>query len=90
VKAIWKFPIATTDAQLIPMPVGARLLTVQTQDESPCIWAEVSPAAEPVDRIIYVHGTGHTFDHDASYLGTYQVMGGMLIFHVYDGGEAGA
>jgi hypothetical protein len=48
----------------------------------------VSPAAEQVGRIIYVHGTGHAFNHDALYVGTYQIMGGMLIFHVYDGGEA--
>lgn len=86
-KTIWKYPIATTDLQVVQMPAGAEVLCVQVQRGEPCLWALVDPSAEPEFRSVEVYGTGHTVRIDTGverrYVGTYQLYGGDLIFHVF-------
>lgn len=85
---IWKFELETTDRQKIKMPKGARIITVQTQNEAPCLWAVVNCNYEMEDRIIEIVGTGHninsTPDSDLIYLGTYQLRKGSLVFYVFE------
>ena len=38
-KTIFKYPINPYVNQQVWMPSDAQILTVQTQDEQPCIWA---------------------------------------------------
>jgi hypothetical protein len=85
---IWKYPL--TAASGLRMPRGARLLTVQVQAEDVCLWALVDPEAPMVTRTIRVFGTGHTVKLAATdaYIGTFQLSGGALVFHAFDGGEA--
>jgi len=87
-KKIFKYQIMTTDYQEIAMPGKAEILTVQTQNEAPCIWALVNPDLEPERRHIEVFGTGHDVPCDEHitriYIGTYQLNGGALIFHVFE------
>jgi hypothetical protein len=88
---VWKFPIDTTDTQIVPMPKGADILCVQTQMGVPCLWATVDPTQDAVRRAIRIVGTGHLFDADGlTYIGTYQLQGGTLVFHVFEstGGAA--
>jgi len=85
---VWKFPLATIDAQAMIAPRGARPLCVQVQGdppmEHPCLWAIVDPAAELVTRIVRVYGTGHPIvEEHGEYVGTYQMSGGALVFHVF-------
>ena len=86
-RKIFKYPLQTLDKQVIDLPVGAKILTVQTQLETPCIWVEVDPDEILLQgRVIYTRGTGHTFTgKHGKYLGTYQVLGGKFIYHVYIG-----
>lgn len=83
---IFKYPIEITDKQIFPMPLGAKILTVQVQNENPCIWAMVDPDAQTEEVAIRVHGTGHPI-YDSSnleYIGTFQSMYGVnLVFHVF-------
>ena len=87
-KTIWRFELKTTDNQTIEMPVNAEILTVQTQNEIPCIWAFVDPTETKENRFIEIFGTGHEISQDENvnrnYLGTYQLNGGSLIFHVFE------
>jgi len=87
-KTILKFELETTDNQIIEMPVNAEILTVQTQNEVPCIWALVDPTKPKEKRFIEVFGTGHDVHYDMgvgrNYLGTYQLHGGSLVFHVFE------
>ena len=84
--AVWKVPLQMEGQQLIKMPVGAELLTVQVQNDQPQIWARVDPTAPVADRRIIMVGTGHQFtDDDHKYVGTFQLMGGGFIGHVFDG-----
>ncbi len=84
-KKIFKYPLQTMDDQLIKMPAGAVVLTIQVQQDVPCIWAEVDPVAPIIKRRFLTVGTGHPMpDVDsAHYVGTYQIQGGALVFHVY-------
>ena len=92
-KTIWKFPIPTTDIQEISIPQGAEILTVQMQGDMPCLWAIIDTDASLEPRTILTLGTGHkglelSNGGQPRYIGTYQIFGGSLIFHVFDGGVA--
>jgi len=81
---IWKFPLELDDQQVISMPEGSQILTVQTQDGIPCLWALVDEGAEKEDRVIYTIGTGGPFADDPEdlvYVGTYQLPN--LVFHIF-------
>jgi hypothetical protein len=86
-RAVWKFPIETTYEQVVQMPPDVKLLTVQVQYGKPCLWAEVEEHDHKVNRLIYIHGTGHPFTHDGIYVGSYHLADGALVFHVYDAGQ---
>jgi hypothetical protein len=81
---IWKFPLHTVDRQDVKMPVGAEVLCVQMQEDTPCLWALVNPDAAPTTRTFATYGTGHPVDASGAYIGTYQWADGSLVFHVFD------
>ncbi len=88
--SIWKFPVPVRDEFTVSMPTGARLLSVQVQgDIGPQLWALCSPDAELVTRKLAVRGTGHGCDNlnDSAFVGTFQLHGGGLVFHLFDRGE---
>lgn len=82
---IFKYPLEVTDEQRIEMPMGAEILCVQVQGGQPCIWAKVIPDGAPVKRLFAVYGTGHPMNTKQAdqYVGTFQLQGGMLVFHVF-------
>ncbi|MCB0526811.1 MAG: hypothetical protein KDC86_20005 [Saprospiraceae bacterium] len=86
-KQVWKYPIGT-GGNILQMPVGAEILSIQTQFESPQMWVLVDPDAEVVDRHIEVYGTGHEISYDMGvqrvFIGTCQLHGGNLVFHVFE------
>jgi hypothetical protein len=82
--AIWKFPITGTDEFTLDMPKGAKVLTVQMQHDVVTIWAEVDIKAEIVTYDFAVFPTGVPFNPEyTEYIGTFQLMGGVLVFHLY-------
>lgn len=85
-KCVWKFPIEITDGQLIEMPHGARVIAVQAQRDAVCLWAIVEPGARREERHVIVAGTGHQLPpnvEEYQYAGTFQLQGGLLVFHVF-------
>ena len=83
---IWKFPLEVTDEQVIEVPQGAALLSCQVQSGTPCLWALVDDSAPRVKRRIRIHGTGHPVagvDH-LSFVDTFHLHGGQLVFHVFE------
>jgi hypothetical protein len=85
-KTIWKFVIDPKNLKL-EMPVESKILTVQGQDHDICIWAEVDTEAEKEEVLFEVFGTGHELTENMGtgreYVGTAQMYGGSLVFHVY-------
>lgn len=85
---IFKYTLETTDQQILKLPKGAKILSLQTQNNIPCIWAMIDTHAIETEEqhIINTYGTGHQLPLDMSnqvFLGTYQLMNGALTFHVF-------
>lgn len=87
-KTIYKYPLEITDRQEIEMPREARILAVQVQNNVPCLWAVVDTELPLKERIFDTFGTGNPVDnyinYTHNYIGTYQVRGGSLVFHVFE------
>jgi hypothetical protein len=84
-RAVWKFPLMLQDSQSVYMPTNADLLTVQMQGEQICLWALCEPENGMSPRIILIHGTGNPIGDIEGYIGTVQMLGGKLVFHVFEG-----
>lgn len=85
-KTIWKYELETLDLFGLDMPRGAEVLTVQMQKGKPCLWAVVDTGNDKENRTFAIHGTGHDVNNADSkkYIGTYQLMGGDLVFHMFE------
>lgn len=83
-RTIYKYPLVRCDLQTIPMPAGAKILAVQTQHDLPYLWAMVDSGSPPEPRDFRTYGTGHDVDQEGDYIGTYQLRGGALVFHVFE------
>ena len=87
-KEIWKFPLDVNDKQFIRIPENSELLSVQTQNEIPCIWALVNPSEKTEERCFEIFGTGHQIHYDMGtdrkFIGTFQLNDGALVFHLFE------
>lgn len=86
-KTIWKYKLNTVDAQKINLPINARILTVQMQHGTPSLWVIVDPDENIMkEHTFRTYGTGHHRECISGfYVGTYQDLGGQLVFHVFEG-----
>ena len=88
-KTIWKFEVKVDNKQTLSLPKGAEILTIQTQGNNPFLWVLVNALEEETEeRVFETFGTGHDVYCDMGierkYIGTYQMMGGGLVFHVFE------
>ena len=81
---VWKFPFPIMDDLEFQMPVGAKVLTVDMQGANPAMWVLCDPTAKLETRRFRVAGTGHNIDYPVSYIGTFQMRGGALVFHLFE------
>lgn len=85
-KKIYKYPLEIQDEQVVLLPTGAEILTVQSILDKAYLYAMVNPTA-PNDMAVTIHmfGTGHPVqDSDLlKYIGTFQIYGGHLVLHVF-------
>lgn len=81
---IWKFQVQPHEP--ISMPVGAKILCVQLQHGEPMMWALVDENAPKKAKQFHIFGTGFDVPQDIvlNYVGTFQVVGGSLVFHVFE------
>lgn len=84
--AVWEFKLKRNDVQDVEMPAGAKVLTLQVQRQSACIWALVNTEAPVELRTFRTFGTGHVAEGVSSggYVGTWQQHDGALVWHVFD------
>ena len=87
-KTIWKFELETTNTQTIEMPKDAQILSIETQSETPVLYALVDTDNELEQRLFEVFGTGHKIMYDMGvtreYIGTYKMRNDRLVFHVFE------
>ena len=82
---IFKYPLKIIDEQVLELPVDAKILTLQAQNDLPFIWATVEPEAKTEKRTFMTYGTGHPLPASMDmhcYIGTYIVPN--LVFHVFE------
>jgi len=78
---IWKFPIEIKDKQIVPMPKGAKIIKAGLDPTGhPCIWAVVDVNKKPVNREIYVYGTGQEIQRE-NHIGSF--IDGSFVWHVF-------
>ncbi len=84
-QSVWKYAIPVESSLSITVPLGARPLCVQMQGETPTLWMLVEPENSPCSCTVRVVGTGHTAEglYVDDYAGTFQLMDGALVFHVF-------
>lgn len=93
-QTIYKYPIMPTFYQKIKIPHGYKILDIQVQGKTPCIWAAVDITNLPIDVEIETIGTGHELEFAGSkqYVGTYQLSQGegnpIFVGHVFILSEA--
>ena len=80
--SIWKFPLKVCDHQVVSMPKGATILSVQEQGGVPTIWALCNIDAPREDRMFITRGTGFEFDDDSRWIGTVKL--GPFVWHVFE------
>jgi len=82
-KTIYKYEFEIQDYFSIEMPHGAKILKVDAQSLTPCIWAEVDTDSPRDFRQFQVYGTGHEIkDSDLIYIGTFQMAS--CVWHLYE------
>lgn len=89
-KTIWKFPLTVTDVQIVMMPPGAEILSVEIQGGIICLWALIDVKKETqleVPHQIEIVGTGNPMqqiDHWLSrkFIGT--VQQGQFVWHIFE------
>jgi hypothetical protein len=85
-KTIWKYTLEITDQQFVEVPDGSELLTVQMQNGTPQLWVKCYSENPKISKRIRIYGTGHKlWVDDETYLATFQVCDGDLVFHVFVG-----
>lgn len=96
-KVIYKYPLRVVDSQLVLMPTGAKILSVQAQNGTLCMWAVVDEMPENQSnvsveyRTFYIFGTGnsipagmptHVVSDHKYFIGTVQMDG--FVWHVFE------
>jgi len=88
---IWKYSLQLTDRQAIVMPIGSKILSAQDQHGTLTLWVLVNTDSPTIRRFVAVHGTGHEIAdnefENGRYIGSVQMHGGSLVWHVVDLGE---
>jgi hypothetical protein len=81
-KVIYKYPFVIADEQKIQLPRDHKILMVEMQGDTPCIWAEIDPKSPIVVYWFYIHGTGHKFDDwGLTHIASFQ--DGPMVWHLY-------
>ena len=84
-KTIWKWKLRVKETQVINMPSGAEVLSIQTQQGSPVLWALVNEDNPLTSRTFATYGTGFIMpENPGKYIGSYQNKLETLVFHVFE------
>ncbi len=84
-RKIYKYPLEMVDTQIVAMPEGAQIISVQMQGDTLCLWAivDIEPELPVTNRQIEIIGTGNLFmQTNRLYIATAQC--GPLVWHVFE------
>jgi hypothetical protein len=85
---IFKFSLPHSGIKAVSLPVGAKILSVHEQANTPLFWALVDPKAKCEDRTFAVYQNGEeireTEGTSKEYLGTIHLFQGEYVIHVFE------
>lgn len=82
---VFKYLLQLTPVQVLELPAGANIVSVQLQRRQLSAWAEIDPEQPKIKRKIYILGTGHILPADAEkHLASVQ-PDDIFVWHVYQG-----
>ena len=81
----WSIPIVGAGSFTLQVPENAQFLTCQVQGKTPVLWAVVRTTAKEREYKFHVFGTGEQFElhDDLTYIGTFQLVGGAFVGHLF-------
>lgn len=86
-EAIWKKIISLEERQTVELPVGAKVLCVKMQHNTPCIWFITPqtnfPDVEKRTFVIYITGSTHK-EIVGKYINTILMHDNRVVFHVFE------
>ncbi len=86
-QTIWKYELKPEG--IVHMPANSQVLSVGAQGTQMFVWALVDSTL-PANHVkqFAIYGTGHevkaSLDYDQEFIGTVLMMGGSLVFHVFE------
>lgn len=86
-KTIWKYELEIKDEHILEIPSPAIPLGFQVQYGKPVLWCLVDPEKGMVKKRFRMAGTGHEILftlEELNYIGTIQLLGGNLIYHLFE------
>lgn len=96
-RTIYKYPLNTIDLQTIKVPrlsdissFKEQFLCIDIQYGLPCLWCMVDTLEEEREVQIKIVGTGNPMSDSCckeNYLGSYQLLDGQFVGHVFWEGE---
>jgi len=82
---IFKYPVQPIGYFELELPRGAKVLTVQLQFGNPQMWVSLNPDAKKEKRLFITVATGQRItEKNLTYIGTFQIMNGTLIWHLFE------
>lgn len=85
-ETVYKYPLETKNEQVVLLPTGARILTVQQQNNNIFLYALVNPTYQNDQAFtIRIYGTVQEISDsdELEYINTVQLYGGRLVVHVF-------
>ena len=85
--SVWKYTLEVKGSQTIALPLGAEVISVDTQEQDIVVYALVNTKEDQKQDVeVLVYGTGHEINlniTDYKFLGTAKLNNGLLMFHVF-------
>lgn len=86
-KKVFKYELSyQTDLINVELPIGAEVLTIDTQKNKLCLWVSVDPDELVMEiRQFRIAGTGHSiYEEPLKYINTIQIYDGDIILHLFE------
>lgn len=83
---IYKYEVPIAGEFTLDLPSNCKFLSVQTQYGTPSMWFAVDTARPTTPRTFIVHLTGQEVKeyNRLSYLGTFQMLDGSFVGHLFE------
>lgn len=86
-KRVYKYPIRIEDRQVVGLPKGAEILSMQIQKGNLCLYALVDASVVEIEFVpICIYGTGHNIENadNLKFIGSAKMHEGELVLHVFE------